>query len=319
MMNSTSTARSSPGASSIVILCDNSGYTVIDRLQNFKGVPSFNDVETSRVSRRVVSISPACRVDGCAGETVEYRRRLERHLTDRQGRGSHHTSSSSNRSHHLDSRRCVVGVGVPRSACARRCARLPASMPKQRDDWGIGGASFRCSLPFKGRAGWGWVSGLPHPPPDLPLEGGGIRCRADYLDQQRPASARRRDHARDLPHAEQASGIQRHGEQASSFQWTPRSSGPILQRHGLKLVSGWFLRRAAGRLGGGREGAHRKPARHVQGAGCARSGVRRDHRQRAIEDRHAGARGARAFPIERFRDYGSKLTALAEHAGRTAA
>jgi 3D-(3,5/4)-trihydroxycyclohexane-1,2-dione acylhydrolase (decyclizing) len=54
MMNSDIHSSVITGHKLIVILCDNGGYAVIDRLQNFKGVPSFNNMfETSRVSQQV--------------------------------------------------------------------------------------------------------------------------------------------------------------------------------------------------------------------------------------------------------------------------
>ncbi|HEY7764414.1 MAG TPA: thiamine pyrophosphate-dependent enzyme, partial [Aestuariivirgaceae bacterium] len=40
----------------IVVVCDNGGYAVINRLQNFKGVPSFNNLIKDSRHRRLVTV-----------------------------------------------------------------------------------------------------------------------------------------------------------------------------------------------------------------------------------------------------------------------
>jgi 3D-(3,5/4)-trihydroxycyclohexane-1,2-dione acylhydrolase (decyclizing) len=40
----------------IVVLCDNGGYAVINRLQNFKGVPSFNNLIKDSRHRKLVMV-----------------------------------------------------------------------------------------------------------------------------------------------------------------------------------------------------------------------------------------------------------------------
>ncbi len=52
MMNSDIYSTVLTGHKMIVVVCDNGGYAVINRLQNFKGVPSFNNlIKDSKVVR----------------------------------------------------------------------------------------------------------------------------------------------------------------------------------------------------------------------------------------------------------------------------
>ena len=44
LMNSDIYSSVLTGHKLIVVLCDNGGFAVINRLQNFKGVPSFNNL-----------------------------------------------------------------------------------------------------------------------------------------------------------------------------------------------------------------------------------------------------------------------------------
>ena len=54
MMNSDIYSTVLTGHKLIVVLCDNGGFAVINRLQNFKGVPSFNNqIEDCKIVRQV--------------------------------------------------------------------------------------------------------------------------------------------------------------------------------------------------------------------------------------------------------------------------
>jgi 3D-(3,5/4)-trihydroxycyclohexane-1,2-dione acylhydrolase (decyclizing) len=82
MMNSDIYSSVITGHKLIVVLCDNGGYAVIDRLQNFKGVPSFNNMfETSRVSQQVgVDFAKHAESMGARAETVGTIAELEQAL-----------------------------------------------------------------------------------------------------------------------------------------------------------------------------------------------------------------------------------------------
>ena len=72
MMNSDIYSSVITGHKLIVVVCDNGGYAVIDRLQNFKGVPSFNNMfDTSRTSQQVgVDFAKHAESMGARAETV---------------------------------------------------------------------------------------------------------------------------------------------------------------------------------------------------------------------------------------------------------
>ena len=74
MMNSDIYSSVLTGHKLILVVCDNGGFGVIDRLQNFKGTPSFNNMIES--SRRAVPAFPVdfvahARAMGALGEKVE--------------------------------------------------------------------------------------------------------------------------------------------------------------------------------------------------------------------------------------------------------
>jgi 3D-(3,5/4)-trihydroxycyclohexane-1,2-dione acylhydrolase (decyclizing) len=72
MMNSDIYSSVLTGHRLIVIVCDNGGFAVINRLQNFKGIPSFNNmIESSRVVRQErVDFELHARSMGARSETV---------------------------------------------------------------------------------------------------------------------------------------------------------------------------------------------------------------------------------------------------------
>jgi 3D-(3,5/4)-trihydroxycyclohexane-1,2-dione acylhydrolase (decyclizing) len=56
MMNSDLYSSVLTGHKLIVVVCDNGGYAVINRLQNFKGVPSFNNLIKDSRHRKLVMV-----------------------------------------------------------------------------------------------------------------------------------------------------------------------------------------------------------------------------------------------------------------------
>jgi len=79
MMNSDIYSSVLTGHKLIVVVCDNGGYAVIDRLQNFKGVPSFNNMfSTSRVTHPVeVDFAKHAESMGAKAQTVSSVAELE--------------------------------------------------------------------------------------------------------------------------------------------------------------------------------------------------------------------------------------------------
>jgi 3D-(3,5/4)-trihydroxycyclohexane-1,2-dione acylhydrolase (decyclizing) len=73
MMNSDIYSTVLTGHKLIVVLCDNGGFAVINRLQNFKGVPSFNNqIEDCRIVRQVdVDFAAHAASMGALTRTVE--------------------------------------------------------------------------------------------------------------------------------------------------------------------------------------------------------------------------------------------------------
>ena len=106
----------------------------------------------------------------------------------------------------------------------------------------------------------------------------------------------------------------------SSSRWDPKVLGPLLDRFGLKLVSGWSPpRRIAGALGRRGEGPDRGTACHLRSVGGAGDRLCRDDRQRAGAASRCRSRSGRGSAYDDFRDYGVKLTELAECGWRSAA
>jgi len=82
MMNTDIHSSVITGHKLIVVVCDNGGYAVIDRLQQFKGIPSFNNMfDTSRVTRQVgVDFAKHAESMGAKAETVGTIAELEQAL-----------------------------------------------------------------------------------------------------------------------------------------------------------------------------------------------------------------------------------------------
>ena len=82
MMNSDIYSSVITGHKMIVVVCDNGGYAVIDRLQNFKGVPSFNNMfASSRVTHHTaVDFAKHAESMGAKAQTVSGIAELEQAL-----------------------------------------------------------------------------------------------------------------------------------------------------------------------------------------------------------------------------------------------
>jgi len=82
MMNSDLYSSVITGHKLIVVVCDNGGYAVIDRLQNAKGTGSFNNMWDSSLSTRAVSVDFAQHAAsmGAKAETVNTISELEQAL-----------------------------------------------------------------------------------------------------------------------------------------------------------------------------------------------------------------------------------------------
>ena len=106
MMNSDIYSTVLSGHKMIVVVCDNGGYGVINRLQNAKGVPGFNNlIRDCRVKEPfAVDFVEERRIDGCARPAMrEPRRPRGRHGLGPDN-GPHY------RHHHRDGRLCL-GAG----------------------------------------------------------------------------------------------------------------------------------------------------------------------------------------------------------------
>jgi 3D-(3,5/4)-trihydroxycyclohexane-1,2-dione acylhydrolase (decyclizing) len=90
MMNSDIYSAALTGHKMIVVVCDNGGYAVINRLQQFKGVPGFNNLlEDCRIQNRSnplhVDFTAHARAMGAAARHVESLSELEEALIWAQG------------------------------------------------------------------------------------------------------------------------------------------------------------------------------------------------------------------------------------------
>jgi len=80
MLNSDIYSSVLTGMKLIIVVCDNGGYAVINRLQNFKGVPGFNNmIEHSRIKGEPFSVDFAKHAEsmGALAETVQSTSELE--------------------------------------------------------------------------------------------------------------------------------------------------------------------------------------------------------------------------------------------------
>ena len=194
MMNSDIYSSVLSGHKLIVILCDNGGFAVIDRLQNFKGSKSFNNlIADSRIKEMVTSISPGTPSRWGPSPRPSTRSANWRAPSSAPSAPTAPRSSSS-RSRSTSGRRAIPR-GRPacrRSVPANRSAppaptttrARPASGPECEMSMTIANATDRHTPPpLRGKRKRRAADGRTDPP----------RRRTDRLVQQRPAAARRGD------------------------------------------------------------------------------------------------------------------------------
>ena len=124
MMNSDIWSSVLTGHKMIVVVCDNGGYAVINRLQNFKGVPSFNNlIKDSRV-KEVVPVDFAKHAESMGA--------LARHARQPRPISRRRWTGAQDRPHNRDldcHRRAFLGAGGCR--LGRGCARGERSRGNQ--------------------------------------------------------------------------------------------------------------------------------------------------------------------------------------------
>ena len=111
MMNSDIYSTVLTGHKLIVIVCDNGGFAVINRLQNFKGVPSFNNqIEDCKIVREVdVDFAAHAASMGALTRTVESLTDLDDAIRWAENDRPHHSAGDEDRRLHLDAGRRLVG------------------------------------------------------------------------------------------------------------------------------------------------------------------------------------------------------------------
>ena len=133
MMNSDIYSSVLAGHKMIVVVCDNGGYAVINRLQNVKGGASFNNlIKDCRVKEPfAVDFAKHAESMGALTRRVESLADLGQALGLGQDHRPHHRHHHRLRCLHLDAGRRAGGTSACRkSATANRCARPIPRKPK---------------------------------------------------------------------------------------------------------------------------------------------------------------------------------------------
>jgi 3D-(3,5/4)-trihydroxycyclohexane-1,2-dione acylhydrolase (decyclizing) len=140
MMNSDIYSTVLTGHKMIVVVCDNGGYAVINRLQNFKGTPSFNNlIKDSRVKKPfAVDFAKHAESMGAAVRHCESLADLEGSPHMGQDDGPHHGDLDRHRRLFLGAGRCRLGRGRAGSFRAARGATRRAPTTKIRKKQRIG-------------------------------------------------------------------------------------------------------------------------------------------------------------------------------------
>ena len=135
MMNSDIYSSVLTGHKLIVVVCDNGGFAVINRLQNFKGSASFNNLlEDCRRERDVAGrLRQARREHGRDRRARALDRRSGGGVRARQGGGSHLRHRDRRASAPVDAGRCLVGRRRARGEPPRRGDRRRA--PSTSEGW----------------------------------------------------------------------------------------------------------------------------------------------------------------------------------------
>ena len=155
LMNSDIYSSVLTGHKLIVVLCDNAGFAVINRLQNFKGVPSFNNLLRDCRIKSLVRVDFARHAEAM-GAIVSGHVDVRGFVRPSAGarRRSHHGHRHRYRSHDLDAGRCLVGCGRARRIESRE--RAPGGCRSRSRQAQAAHRRLRSALP------WRSASASPH-------------------------------------------------------------------------------------------------------------------------------------------------------------
>ena len=219
----------------IVVVCDNGGFAV-------------HRPAAERQGRR----RPSTTASPTAGSSSSVAGRLRRSTPNRWARIAETVQSIGELEQAL--RRAPRRPTAPRSSSIKvqphqwtpGDAWWDVGVPEVSAREGSAQGDGRSARRARPSSGWASDAGQGRPP----------RRRADRLVEQRPAAARRRHAARDLPRARAAQAGFSGTETGVKFPMDAGVLGPILQKHELKLVSGWFSGELLEALGRGGDERH---------------------------------------------------------------
>ncbi len=208
MMNSEIATSVAMGLKLTIVLLDNRGFGCINRLQGSCGGESFNNLLDERAPD--IDFAAHARSLGAHAQKVTGIRALEAALRA---------------SRSIDRTTVIVIDTDPQQSTAAGGAWWDVAVPEVSAQRGRACGARRLSR--EARRTRRRIHERPH------------RHQSAHLEQRRPAGARRREQPRDLPHRGARGGLRRRRarQQVSAAAATLR---PILQSHGLALVSGWY-------------------------------------------------------------------------------
>ena len=171
MMNSDIYSTVLTGHKLIVIVCDNGGYAVINRLQNFKGTPSFNNlIKDSRVKEPfAVNFAKHAELDGRGHAALREPRRPRGRIEMGQDDRPHHGDLHRHRRLRLGAGRCRLGRGRAGSVRpARGAARRASTTRRSARSNALESETMKAKLGMSPIA-W-WNDDLPQLSDDVSLE-----------------------------------------------------------------------------------------------------------------------------------------------------
>ena len=293
MMNSDIYSSVLTGHKLIVVVCDNGGFAVINRLQNAKGSASFNNlIEDCRIEREVaVDFAKHAESMGAHRRERVLDRRARGGLRARQGGRPHLRHRDRRRGAPVDAGRCLVGRrrarGQPARGGAQRRAPTTSRAGRSSGSESEHGRGARAAGPIRlGIAPIGWSNDdLPELGGDIPLE----HC----LREARAAGY---------------AGVEKGGKfpmDAEGAGPDPRGARP---EAGHRLVLG---RAAPRHASSARSGGSRRSSQLYQALGAPvmvyaeTTGTVQNQIDVPVAERPR-------MPDEEFKRYGDKLTELAE-------
>ena len=276
MMNSDIYSTVLTGHKLIVVVMDNGGFAVINRLQNAKGSKSFNNlIADSKIEKLVeVDFAQHAASMGAHAETVHSIGDLEQAFARAKKADRTAVIVIKVQSHQWTPGDAVVGgrrargldpQGSPRRPCRFREGQGQAADRRLRPSASaVGSRGSRCRLPPPTADSSSFQQGDNHSARPNPT-----RRRADRLVEQRHARARRRDLARDLPQGRAEGRLHRHRDRGQVPDG-PGGARPDPQEAQAGADLGLVLGRTAQLDRQGRAEAHDGADRHLQGARRAR-------------------------------------------------